>query len=257
MANHDCSVTLIYDPERHDLACSKCGILVEDEGLKRQFYEEMIAMTADPNHHARDTAEDHNAGNALLGSETPNMDYKSKSNPGVAFLLNNPYGRDFAGKKTVPQLRNRNGYLVGNIAGKSGMSIKHDYLSGASKIKFDLYSKSMWEHCQSKAFQELSRLNLSAVEIAIIAKEIKHIISSLFFDSLTEYAYLAAALNARILKPKDEEILEQRLYDLMPAIRLKMLSRCNRELAKELEEPPTIQATPQSESPVTVKMGLP
>lgn len=81
---------------------------------------------------------DHNAGNALLNSETEGMDYCSPRNKGLAYKYNG-FGKDFQGKKVRTKLNDA--YRSGCIAGGKEMMVKVDPLTGEGVLKFDMYQK--------------------------------------------------------------------------------------------------------------------
>jgi hypothetical protein len=166
------------------------------------------------------------------------MDFVSKKNQGLAYKYNRG-GRDFQGKKVKTTLNDS--YRSGCIAGGKEMIVKQDPLTGESTLKFCLYDKPILRMVKERANSELARYGLDTVELTIVAKQCKTIVSRLFFSDMLDYAWMAAALNADVLKPKDAVALEREMYKLMDPIRIKLLSRCDSSVAKQLQEPQAIR----------------
>jgi len=229
---HDCKRYSTEDFETKELVCLVCGMVMQEPD-NHEIYV--------PDLEARMMSRDHYAGNGLLNSQTENMDFVSRSNMGLAYKINRG-SKDFQGHKVKTTLNDA--YRSGCIAGGKEMVLKEDPITKELSLKFDMYEKPMLRMVKERAMKELTRYGLSTVDLTIIAKECKNIVSKLFFSELLEYAYLAAALNADVLKPKDALALEQRMYGLMDPIRIKLLSRCDKNQAVSLQRPAKIVTVP-------------
>ena len=168
--DHDCSIFATTDYETGEQICIKCGMVIQEPDNRDIYVPDLEAR--------RMNAEDHYSGNDLLNSQTENMDYISRSNMGLAYKLNKG-SKDFQGKKVKTTLNFA--YQAGNIAGGKAMVLREDPLTGESVLKFDGYDKPMLRMVKERAMSELSRYGLSTVEMTIIAKECKKIVSTLFF----------------------------------------------------------------------------
>lgn len=238
-SDHDCERYSTRDFATGELVCLRCGVVVEEPENMEIYIPDCEARTM--------SNQDHYAGNALLNSETENPDYVSPKNTGLAYKINGG-GRDYQKKKVKSRLNFA--YQAGNIVGKA-MVMREDPLTKEASLKFSGYDKAMLQMVKERAVSELSRYNLSTVEMTIIARECKRIVSRLFFSEMLDYAWMAAVLNADVLKEKDALAVERIMYDLIEPIRIKLLSRCNRALAAELVKPKPIEVKPK---PIEAKL---
>jgi hypothetical protein len=224
--DHDCGFYSTADFETGEQVCIKCG-MVTQEADNREIHVPFLEGRMM-------NAQDHYAGNALLNSETENMDYVSIKNTGLAYKINKG-GRDFQGKRVKTTLNDA--YRSGCIAGGKEMIVKEDPITREGSLKFDMYDKPFLRMVKERANSELARYGLNTVEMTIVAKECKNLVSRLVFSDILEYTWRAAALNAGVLKQKDALALERSMYDLMEPIRIKLLSHCDKALAEELANP--------------------
>ncbi len=226
---HDCEQNCVEDFETGELVCIRCGMVVREPDNRDNYtqLDEGRMMNA----------MDHYVGNSLLNSATENMDYVSRKNKGLAYKINRG-GKDFQGKKVRTTLNDP--YKSGNIAGGKGVVMKEDPLTHEVSFKFNAYEKPMLTLIKERANSELARYGLSTPDLAIVEQECKRIVSRLFFAEMREYGWIAATLNAGVLKEKDRIALQQ-LYKLMEPIRIKVLSRCNPALEAELKKPETAE----------------
>jgi hypothetical protein len=222
---HECERFAVEDFDTRGLLCLKCGIVIREPNNPEIYVLDYEARIMN--------SEDHYSGNGLLNSETENMDYVSRKNQGLAYKINRG-GRDFEGKRVKTTLNDS--YRSGCIAGGKEMILKQDPLTGETTLKFYMYDKPMLRMVKERAYSELARYGLSTVDSTIVAKHCKIIVSKLFFSELLEFAWMAAVLNAGVLKQKDAAVIEKEMYALMHPIRLKLLSRCDKALAKQLLE---------------------
>lgn len=212
--DHDCKKYLIlHDGES---VCGKCG-KVDDEALERYLYENGVidgmAFTAD----------DHNAGNKLLHSQTEQNGYVSPLNPGVAMKLNNPRGKDAFGKRIKPQLMDP--YLTGLIADR-GLHIEEDPLTGKPQVKFSRYDIPLLQIIKEKALKLCTKYHLDVVEQHLVSKELTRLYSNLAWD-MCDYMAVAGILNNRHLLPKSAMCeLEEELAGCVSKIRDKVVSGC-------------------------------
>lgn len=230
-SDHDCEQNSTEDFETKELICLRCGMVIQEPDNREIYVPDMEARVMG--------ATDHYSGNGLLNSETENMDYVNKGNRGLAYKINRG-SKDVAGKRVKTTLNDA--YRSGCIAGGKEMVLREDPLTKELSLKFNMYDKPMLRMIKERAMSELSRYGLSTIETTIIAKECKGIVSRLFFSELIDYAWMAATLNAGVLKEKDAIALEQAMYRLMDPIRIKLLSRCDKNLAVELAKPEAIEA---------------
>ncbi|AFU58644.1 hypothetical protein Ngar_c17110 [Candidatus Nitrososphaera gargensis Ga9.2] len=224
--DHDCSVFSATDFETGEQVCIKCGMVTQEADNRDIYVSDLEGRMMN--------ATSSYAGNGLLNSETENMDYVSKKNPGLAYKINRG-GKDFQGRRVKTSLNDA--YRSGCIAGGKEMIVKQDPLTGEVSLKFNGYDKPMLRMVKERAMSELSRYNLDTVEMTIVAKECKRIVSQLFFGPMLEYAWMAAAINAGVLKKRDALAIEKAMYDLMEPIRVLLLSHGDKTLAAELTKP--------------------
>lgn len=226
MANkeHDCKRYSVEDFETKELVCMVCGIVVQEPDNRGIYVPDIEARMMG--------SRDHYVGNGLLNSETENMDFVSRSNMGLAYKINKG-GRDFQGHRVKTTLNDA--YRSGCIAGGKELVLRKDSITGEISLKFDMYDKPMLRMVKERASSELAKYNLSTVELTIISRECKSIVSKLFFSEMLEFAWMAAVLNAKLLKERDARAIEQALYEIIEPIRVKLLSRCDKALAVEMK----------------------
>lgn len=176
------------------------------------------------------TADDHNAGNKLLNSQTEQNAYVSPFNPGVAMKLNNPRGKDFEGKRIKPQLRDP--YLCGIIADR-GVHIIEDALTGKPEVKFSRYDIPLLQIIKGRALKLCNKYHLDVVEQHLVSKEVTRLYSRLGWD-MCDYMAVAGILNNRHLLPKSVICeLEEELAGCVSKIRDKVVSGCAPKTTKK------------------------
>jgi hypothetical protein len=217
---HDCSQFTVLTAEE-EIVCMRCGRVCEEE--MAEYLHEMGIVGDDAKAY---TLTDHNAGNGLLNSETVQNGYVSRKNAGVAFVLNNPRGKDAQGKHIKPQLRDP--YKAGLVGDPSkGCHVEEDILTGKTAVKFSRYDLPTLQLIKERALKRCVDLHLDTIEQTKVAKELKRIYSNLFLCEMIDYAVLTALLknNQSITKPQQKE-LERELAKCIEAIRDKVLSGC-------------------------------
>lgn len=227
MPDHSCEDNSVEVHDTKEFVCIKCGAVTKEPSNFDIYVEDCEARAMG--------AQDHYAGNALLNSETENMDFVNHSNQGLAYKLNRAKATGCEGRAATGL---NDPYLSGCIAGGKAVVLKEDPITHEVSLKFDMYDKPMLRMIKERAMSELGRYNLNTIDMTIVAKECKRIVSRLFFSELMDYAWMAAVLNADVLKEKDALAIEQNMYELLDPIRVKLLSRCSTELVPELKKDP-------------------
>jgi hypothetical protein len=220
-SEHDCSQFTVLDAETKEMVCIRCG-RVDEEGMKKYLHE----MGIDDSNGRAATSNDHNAGNALLNSETMQNGYVGKENTGVAFSLNNPRGKDAHGKKILPQLKDP--YKAGLVGDPSkGCHTTEDILTGKSTVVFSRYDLPTLQLIKERALKKCVELHLDTIEQTLISKELKRIYSNLFLGPMIDYAVLASLLNnSQFLSESQQKEIEKALAVCIEDIRNKILSGC-------------------------------
>lgn len=239
---HDCRDSAVEDFESREHVCLRCGKVVTEDPT----WAEVILSHRD----SRESSGDHNAGNALYLSLTPQQDYISEASPGVAFQLNSS-AKDAFGKRVKKQLQDP--YTTGNICGK-GMVVREDVLTGERKLAFSMYETPIIHLVKKKATEQVSRWRLDTVGQCIVANEIKKICSRLIMGPIIDFSWQAAVLNSGLLDEKATKELEKELLASIDKIRLKLISRCDLAQAKAIiqkEQQPNPE--PKVVSPISAR----
>lgn len=186
---HDCSQCSVLTAE-NEIVCIRCG-QVDEEATKIHLSEESNRLNE-----KMSGAVDHNAPNGLLNSETVQAGYVSRINPGVAFELNNPRGKDAFGKRIKKQLVDP--YRAGLVADPSkGCHTEENVLTGKTALKFTKYDLSTLQLMKERTLKLCSSYQLDTVQETLISKEVKKIYSNLFLGPMLDYAAITSILKYR------------------------------------------------------------
>lgn len=245
MPPHNCSNYITYDASRHELACRKCGIIIEDDNILQHYIDESIALfelSADDTKRA--TAEDHNAGNQLYDSITPQNGYVSKSNTGVAFKLG---ARKKNGQKQI-----QDAYTVGNLVDEKGGLFRVDPLTGEKQLCYSLYNIPVLNLWKREAESRCTNYHLDVLAKSAVDKHLKRFYSVLMISGIGDLAVLAAILESKTLPPRLQEKLEAEYYRILDDVRLTLLARGNKNTKAELkrQEEESAKAKEQLTAPI-------
>lgn len=222
---HDCKDFTIqaYDGE---FVCCRCGKVDEEETQASQVMNNNNYNLADVKAAAKT---DHNLANGLLNTMGMQSSYANKTNPGLAFRLNNTNTKDASGKRIKGKFLN-DPYKSGLLADPSkGVHIEVDPLTNQAKLKFSRYDLPTLQIMKEKAFQRCMDWGLDVVEQTMIANELTRIYSNLVLTEIVNYAVLAALTRYRAFVPKSEQVrIESDLVQVIESIRQKVLSGCQK-----------------------------
>lgn len=221
---HNCTRYITYDATKSELVCSKCSIVIEDPELMSQYIDESIALfDLSPDATKRATTQDHNAGDDLLDSLTPQMGYVSPQNTGVCFALGGTSAKDYQNRKVNKQLQD--GYTVGNVTDEKGALFIEDPYTKEKKLSFSRYNVPLLNLWKREAEQRCTSYHLDTLAKSAIAKHLKRFYSVLMISGIGDLAVIAAILESKTLSPREAEILEAEYYRLLDDVRLTLLAR--------------------------------
>lgn len=145
-----------------EFLCGRCGAVDEQTtGLLREQINADAARASSATDH-------HPVNHELIIPLGSQHDYVSPGNQGLCMDLNNPRGKDFQGKKIVPQLSSP--YAVGQIVGKGSKAIdRPDGSIGAKKSFFD---DTIYRGAKTKHKDISSKLNLDVVSRKYYGKQV-------------------------------------------------------------------------------------
>lgn len=215
---HECQDNLVQTFEG-EFVCMRCG-KVDPEEAARFAHENGVVNGK------TFTTTDHQAGNGLLESQTPQAGYVSRRNPGVAMELNNYRGIDAQGQRIKPQLKDP--YKAGLVADSSkGCHVEEDPLTGKREVKFSQYDRPTLQVIKEKALKRCTRYRLDTVKETLIAKELTRLYSRLVLSEVSDYVVLAGLLKYRHLLPRAEVArLEREMALCIEKMRDKIVSGC-------------------------------
>jgi hypothetical protein len=221
---HDCSQFTVQTVEG-EMVCIQCG-KVDDEALQEFLHE------AGASDGAAHTASDHNAGNGLFNSQTTQAGYVSRKNTGVAFMLNDPRGKDAQGRKIKKQLLDP--YKSGLVADNArGCHTEEDVMTGKIEVKFSRYDAPLIPFIKEHALKKCMAYRVDMIGQTLVSKEINRLYAHICLDSIPQYIALAALLNHRHLLPKAVVAeLEREMVDCIEDIRSKVVSGCAKKIKK-------------------------
>ena len=216
--SHDCSECIVQTADG-EMVCIRCG-KVDDLALQEYLHE---AGVSDGKALA---VNDHNVGNGLFNSQTTQSGYVSRANMGIAFMLNNPRGKDAQGKKIKKQLLDpyKSGLVADNARGRH---TEEDVLTGKIKVKFSRYDAPLIPFIKEEALKKCTSYGIDIVGQTLVSKEIKRLYGHLCIGAIPQYIALAGLLNNRHLLPKAAILeLEREMVECIEEIRNKILSGC-------------------------------
>lgn len=232
------SYNFIQDFESGEFICQneKCGA-VNQQATEYAMQEQSLMADG-----KKATAESHNAGNALLNSITPQAGYVSKRNPGLAMALCNTANKDAFGKGTKRQLVN--GYLSGLFADKDWHT-EIDPMTNKKEFKFSRYDSSLLKLASEVAEQLCTELHLDTVQKSHIRAKIKKMVSNLAMSELIPWmVYSALKEYQHWLTPDMIAEIDEEINYRTNNMRIKIVTRCNKDLMKQLKEQEKHQSQP-------------
>lgn len=208
-APHDCADFATATFEGTEVVCIRCGAVLPDE-TEQLLYEQLGVNGRFA------TSWDHNAGNDLLNSVTPQAGYVSRADPGLMFKIN--------GRARVMN----DPYKSGLLADPSkGCHIEECVLTGKKSLKFSKYDLPTLQLMKEKALGRAISLKLDTVEQTLVSKELQRIYSNLVMSDITDYAVLVALLSQRHnMSDKAAKALDKELVACVEKIRKKIVSGC-------------------------------
>jgi transcription initiation factor TFIIIB Brf1 subunit/transcription initiation factor TFIIB len=223
--DHDCE-DFTVKAENGEMVCIRCGVVNELETAKEAVYNRS-------ENDDKASSSDHNAGNKLYNSETPQQDYVSPANPGVAMKLNDPRGKDFQKKKIKPQLVNA--YMAGNIAGKP-WHIEQDSISGERRIVFSRYDIPTLQLFKQVTEGSATHFGLDTVQKTFVASTVTKLYSQIVMGPLAFYIASAALIESGVLNAEQKQEAVDSMVIALDELRLKLVTRCNKDLMKQAKQ---------------------
>lgn len=226
----------------HVVSCMVCGRELTEETMK-------LAFESRTEQEDKATSSDHNVGNGLYNSITPQQDFVSRSNPGVAMELNDSRAKDFAGKKVKPQLVDA--YKSGNFAGKD-WHVEQDLISGHRKFVFSRYDMPTLKLFKQVTEQYATYFGLDTVQKSHVSEGVRRIYSQLLMSEMPFWVAMAALYESGFLSEEQLDEVWKELEYSQEQIRMKIRTRCNKDLMKKerdaqkaaqksVAEPPSVQ----------------
>lgn len=220
--------TLIHDFTNGEYACNSCGAISE-EATKIGTHEFAQTESAE-----QATAEDHNAGNGLYNSVTVQVDYVSSKNPGLAMMLCNTRLKDKFGSKIKRQLVDP--YQAMLYAGKD-WHVEVNKVTGKANFKFSRYDSPTLKIAKEFAEQVCTDLHFDTVQKTHIAAELKRLYSQLVMSEIVPWmVYSAITKYSHWLTPEMLQVVEDEIRDSVDEIKIKIITRCDKELIKQIKK---------------------